>query len=269
MPLMNRRPLLMSFLAGALPGTGALARPGETPMLLGVETALVTSGLAARLQGALLRDTGIAVRLMPGTSASVLEALDRGEVDVSMTNSPELETRLEKQGLAHDRKAVARGDFVLVGPVTGKGRKAADPAGLIGSRDIVTALGKIAQTQAMFVAPVSGSGANLAELALWRAAKVAPGPAWYRRTPAEGNALALAVEHQAYSLVERSVWLQQARAPLATVVEGDPLMANPVHVMRSFRVKHPSARMFIQWVAGPQGQRVAAGVRGWQAPPRS
>lgn len=264
---MNRRPLLLGLLASAVPtAVFSQGRPVGPPLLVGVETSLVTSGLAGRLQAALLRDTGIPVKFAPGTSASVLEALERGEVDVSLTNAPELELKLEKQGLAHDRKAVAHGDMLLVGPVTGKGRNATDPAGVLGSRDIAAALAKLAQSQSRFVAPAEGSGAHLAELSLWRAAKVAPAAPWYSKTPAQGDALATAAAQGAYTVVERAVWLDRGRAPLAPVVEGDPLMANPVHAMRSFRVKHPAGKMFVQWVGGSMGHRVAAGARGWGAP---
>jgi len=36
-------------------------------------------------------------------------------------------------------------------------------------------------------------------------------------------------------------------------------------VMRSFRVNHPGARLFVNWVAGAGGRRVAAAVRGYHA----
>jgi tungstate transport system substrate-binding protein len=45
-------------------------------------------------------------------------------------------------------------------------------------------------------------------------------------------------------------------------------MLTEVHVMRSFRVNHPAAKLFGQWVAGPQGRQVAAGLRGWRPAPR-
>jgi len=50
------------------------------------------------------------------------------------------------------------------------------------------------------------------------------------------------------------------------LVEGDARMASQVHVMRSFRVNHPAAKLFGQWVGGKQGHRVAGSARGWKAP---
>ncbi|MGY4831530.1 substrate-binding domain-containing protein [Sphaerotilaceae bacterium SBD11-9] len=235
------------------------------PMLLGVEQALLDSGLATQFQKAFGRDTGVAVQLVPGYSAPLLEKLERGEVDAAMTNAPEQEAALEKQGLGHDRRLVAVGDFVLVGPLEGTGKKAKDPVGAYGERDIASALAKIAQAQARFIGPVVGSGAYVSTLALWRAAKIAPAAPWY--VDGTGHVLDQAQAENAYALVERALWLARARKPLALMVEGDPRMATEVHVMRSFRVNHPAAKLFGQWVSGPQGRRVAGSLRGWRPAP--
>jgi len=265
---MNRRPFLISLLAApwAPAALAAQKKSLSDPMLLGVEQALVDSGLAAAFQNGFARDTGIAIKLVPGSSATVLAALEQGEVDASMTNAPELETRLEKQGLAHDRQRIATGDFVLIGPVERKGKKASDPAGLLGERDIAAALTRLAQAQAKFVSPAEGSAANLGELALWRAAQVAPAAPWYSKTPVNGNAITLAAAQGAYTLVERGIWLKRSAKPLAIVSEGDARMANDVHVMRSFRVNHPAAKLFVKWVSGTTGRQVASSVRGWKSP---
>ena len=265
---MKRRHVLFSLLiAACTPAAHAAEKKSiSDPMLLGVEQSLIDSGLAAAFQQGFTRDTGIVVKLVPGSSAAVLAALESGEVDASMTNAPDLETKLEKQGLAHDRQRIASGDFVLVGPVEGKGRKASDPAGLLGERDIAAALKRLAQAQAKFVSPAEGSGANLGELALWRSAKVAPSAPWYTKTPANGDAIARAASQGAYTVVERSIWLKRSAKPLAIVAEGDARMVNDVHVMRSFRVNHPAAKLFVKWASGSTGRHVASSVRGWKSP---
>jgi tungstate transport system substrate-binding protein len=235
---------------------------------LGVEQALVDSGLAVRLQRAFGQDTGVAVKLVPGHSAALLAALEQGELDAAMTNAPQQEAALEKQGLAHDRQRIAVGDFVLVGPIEGVGKKARDPAGVMGGKDIAAALAQIAQANAPFISPGNGSGAHLAELTLWRAAKVAPAKPWYFTAPEGTNALALARTNKTYTVVERGLWLAQGGKPLAVLVEGDPRMAGEVHVMRAFRTRHPAAKLFVKWVSGTGGRRAAGDVRGWDAPPR-
>lgn len=264
---LDRRSLLALLAASAVPAVHAAQRKSlADPMLLGVETALMESGLASQFQKAFGRDTGVAVQLVAGHSAALLEALERGELDTSMTNAPEQELQLEKQGLAHDRRLVAVGDFVLVGPLEGKGKKAKDPVGIAGERDITVALAKLAEAQARFVGPVAGSGAYLGTLGLWRAAKIAPAAPWYAE--GKGNVLAQAASEGAYTLVERGLWMSRGSKPLAVMVEGDARMATEVHIMRSFRVNHPAAKLFGQWLSGPQGRRVAGSLRGWRGAPR-
>lgn len=264
---LDRRSLLALLAASAVPAAHAVQRKSLVdPMRLGVEQALVDSGLASHFQKSFGRDTGVAVKLVPGYSAALLVALERGELDAAMTNAPEQEAALEKQGLAHDRHLIAAGDFVLVGPLEGVGKKAKDPAGIKGGRDIAAALAALAQAQARVIGPVTGSGAHLSTLALWRAAQVAPAAPWYVET--KGNALEQAATEGAYTLVERGLWLARGRKPLAIMVEGDARMGAEVHVMRSFRVNHPAAKLFGKWVSSPAGRRVASGVRGWRAPAR-
>lgn len=263
----HRRLFLATLAAAAATSAWAAQRKSlADPMRLGAEQSLIDAGLAPLLQKSFGRDTGVAVQLVPGLSAALLETLERGEIDAAMTNAPEQETQLEKQGLAHDRRLIAVGDFVLVGPLEGVGKKAKDPVGIAGERDVAAALARLAQAQARFIGAPVGSGAQLGSLALWRAAKVAPAAPWY--VEAKGNPLQQALAENAYTLVERGLWLAQARKPLAVMVEGDPRMATEVHVMRSFRVNHPAAKLFGQWVSGAPGQRIAAGARGWKASPR-
>ena len=261
----DRRLLLALLASAALPSAHAVQRKSlADPLRLGVDQALVDSGLAASLQKGFGRDTGVAVLLVPGRSASLLDALERGEIDASMTNAPEQELRLEKQGLAHDRRLVAVGDFVLVGPLDGVGKKAKDPVGIAGERDAAVALAKLAQAQARFVAAPMGSGAYIGSLPLWRAAQVAPAAPWY--VEARGNVLEQAAAERAYALVERGVWMAQGRKPLALMVEKDERMLTQVHFMRAFRVGHPAGKLFGQWIDGPQGARVTGSVKGWRAP---
>ena len=264
---LDRRSILAVLAASAWPAAHAAQRKSLTdPMRLGVEQALVDSGLASRFQKGFGRDTGVAVLLVPGLSANLLDTLERGEIDAAMTNTPELELKLEKQGLAHDRRLVAAGDFVLVGPLEGVGKKAKDPVGIAKEPDVAVALAKIAEAKARFIGAPTGSGAHVGSLALWRAAKVSPAAPWFAES--KGDPLQQAITENAYALVERGVWVARGRKPLAILVEGDARMATEVHVMRSFRVNHPAAKLFGQWVGGPQGRRVAASLRGWRPAPR-
>ena len=273
-PMTERRSLLLAGLTGLWPWADARAQQRRSltdPLRVGVDWALAQSGLASALQQTFGRDTGIAAKLVSGAAVPLLDALERGELDVAVSNAPEAELKLDKQGLVHDRQAVAISQFVIVGPAP-KG-KVRDPAGVAGGHDVAQALVQIRDFAAAspgalgFLSAGDGSGTHLAEQALWRAAKVAPAAPWYAAAKADNTSpLAQARAGGAYAVVDRGVWDAQGGAPLAVLVEGDPLMAVQVHAMRSFRVSHPAAKIFIAWIAGPKGRRVVAGHRGYRAP---
>lgn len=264
----RRRSLLIAALVAPV-GLHAQQRRSLTdPLRLGVDLALMESGLASALQQAFGRDTGVAVQLLPGPASAMLVALERGEIDTALTNAPAAESPLEAQGLVHDRQPIARGSFVIVGPA-GKGR---DGAGIAGLRDASQALQRIREAALAapgtmrFLSAGDGSGTHLAEQALWRAARLAPEAPWYAYATAAAGLVTQAREQGAYALVESGAWAARGGTPLTALVSGDPALAEQVHAMRSFRVNHPAGKMFVAWIAGPRGHRVAAGLRSYAAP---
>jgi tungstate transport system substrate-binding protein len=110
-----------------------------------------------------------------------------------------------------------------------------------------------------------GSGAHVAEQALWRAAKIAPVAPWYVAADPKQPFIAQARAKGAYALVERGAWAALGGAPLAVVVEGDPQLVESVHAMRSFRVSHPAGKIFLGWIAGGRG-RAAVAAHGGMRP---
>ncbi len=267
----RRRLLLGTAAALSVPRLAAAQQRASLadPLRLGVDHALVDSGLASALLKGFGRDTGVVVQLNGGPAQPLLEALERGELDATLTNAPQAELRLESQGLAHDRRRVADTALVLVGPAPKK--KTPDPAGIARMTDAAAALAQIRDAAMAapgtigFLSAGDGSGAHLAEQALWRAAQVAPAAPWYAKVAA-GSLAAQARQQAAYALVERGVWAARGGAPLAVLVEGDERMALPVHVMRAFRVNHPAGKLFATWITGPKGRAVVAAQRGYRVP---
>jgi tungstate transport system substrate-binding protein len=258
----------------ATPSPGA-TRTAERLLQVGVEAALVASGLAARLRDSLRRDTGLVLQWVEGASGSLLPALERGELDAALTSAPETEAALERKGLVHDRRRIALTDHVLVGPkpvrATRKTPASGDPAQVAGGRDIGAALALVAaagaRSEASFIASGEPSGTRAIEQSAWKlAGPHALGP-WLRTAgPGPLAALQLARETGGYALVERGVWLAAgAGTGLALLVE-DPLrLETPYHVMRPFRSQHPAAKLAVSWLGGPNGQRVVAGFgRGYR-----
>jgi len=267
-PMTLRRRTLFALTAAiasvGLPGLASAAqrRSLDDPMRLAADDALVDSGLAAQLQRGFGRDTGVAVQLIRGPASALLEGLERGEHDAALTNAPGIETALDRQGLVHDRRPIAVEEFLLVGPdLLGKA--------LAAPRDVVTALSRLAEVGASFLTRADGSGTHLAEQALWRAAKVAPAAPWYSAPADAPPLLAQAAARKACMLIDRGTWLKQAApAGLSVLVEGDPRLLVNVHVMRSFRVNHPSGKLFVNWLAGGQGRRIVAAARGFRLAPK-
>jgi tungstate transport system substrate-binding protein len=258
----RRRPLLLAgglALLGGNKTQAAQKQSLEDPMRLGVDEALMKSGLARALQRAFGVDTGVAVTLTSGPALDMLEATELGDADAALTNASWLEAHLEKQGLVHDRRPIATGSLLLVGP-------AALAKALDAKRDIVLALQRLSQAQVPFISGIPGSGSQLAEQALWRAAEVQPDPVWYFSPTADATMLTQAKDKQACMLVEAGAWMAQGGGSgYAVLVDGDTKLSMPVHVMRSFRVNHPAGKLFVNWIAGGRGRRVVTGQRGYRS----
>ncbi|MEP7299534.1 MAG: substrate-binding domain-containing protein [Burkholderiales bacterium] len=268
--MVTRRRLIPILLTALMPGVAARAQQRKSlgdPLRLGVDRALVDSGFAHKLVHAFGADTGIAVKIVPGIALPLLEALERGELDAALTNAPDAEAKLDKQGLAHDRQAIALGEFVIVGPAI-KG-KAEDALGSAVGHDVVAALKRLPAAPpegVTFLTAADGSGAHVAEQALWRAAGIAPAAPWYVALKPGDNLIAQARARGAFAVVERAAWQAQGGAPLAVRVDADALLVEQVHVMRSFRVNHPAGKIFVAWIASAKGRRVVGSLRGYRAP---
>jgi len=262
----SRRHALLQLVAAAtgvaLPRIvqSAQRRSLDDPFRLAVDEALAVSGLAAHLQRRFGRDTGVAILLLPGPARQLLDALGRGEHDGALLNTPQAEAALDQLGLLRGRRQVATSDFLIVGPTLL--RPALDA--LRTRTQAVPTLSALAKAGAPFLGATPGSGTQGLEADLWRAAKVAPLPPWYLPSPGR-DALATAHARLACMLVERGVWaaadpaLRRAR-DFGVLVEGDPLLRVPVHLMRSFHLEHPAGKLFSDWLASRAGRQAIAAL---------
>lgn len=265
--MLRRRLLAAGLVLAASPAARAEKSAGTGPLRLGVDHALVESRLGRSLQAAFSADTGIAVKLVSGPALAVLEATKEGELDAALTNAPAAEAALDKQTLVHDRRAIAAGNFLIVGPgPRGRGKGAPSP-----SRSAVETLGRIrdlavaAPDGLVFLSAGDGSGTHVAEQALWRAAGIAPAAPWYVNAGGSAGFAAKLRNRGAYAVVEEGSW-SVAGGGLAVLADGDPLLDEAVHAMRSFRAAHPASRIFIAWIGGGRGHAVVASHRGYRRP---
>ena len=88
---------------------------------------------------------------------------------------------------------------------------------------------------------------------------------WYVAAEPARDFIAQVRARGAYALVERGAWAAAGGAPLAIIAEGDPMLVESVHAMRSFRVSHPAGKIFIAWIAGGRGRAVVARHAGYRA----
>jgi len=266
--MLRRRLLVAGFALAGSPAVRAQKFAGTAPLRLGIDHALIESRLGLSLQHAFSADTGIAVKLVAGPALAVLEATKEGELDAALTNAPLAEAALEKESLVHDRRAIAAGEFLLVGPAPQRGKGKAPVA----SRSAVEVLGRIRDLalatpdSVVFLSAGDGSGTHVAEQALWRAAAIAPAAPWYVNAAGSAGFVAKVRARGAYAVVERGAWSVAGGAPLAVLADGDPLLAESVHAMRSFRATHPAAKFFIGWIGGGRGHAVVASHRGYRRP---
>ena len=266
--MLSRRFFVAALATPALGGGAQAQKPAERggPLRLGVDLALAESGLARSLQHAFGADTGIAVLLVPGPALAVLEATRNGEVDAALVNAPAAEEALDGQGLVHDRRPIAASEFIIVGPPPAgvRGRPPAPGHSGVEALERIRAQAAADPASVVFLSANDGSGVHVAEQALWRAARIEPVAPWYvAAEPGRGFAAQVRARG-AYALVERGAWIAAGGAPLVVIVEGDPLLVESVHAMRSFRVSHPAGKIFVQWIAGGRGRAVAARHAGYR-----
>ena len=263
---MQRRPLLLAAVLGA---PALLRAQSSGPLRLGADVALVESGLAGALQRAFARDTGLGVKVVPGPALALLDSLAAGELDAGLCNAPQAEERLDRQGLVHDRRPVATGAFLLVGPLP-KGRKP-DARKVEPGHGLTDALTRWRDAAgdpdaATFLSANDGSGAHVFEQSAWSSARIGPQAPWYARLDPGQSLIMQARARGAYAIVERGAWLAHGGAPLGVLVDGDAEAVEHVHTMRSFRSPHPAGKLFVSWIAGAHGRSVVGSQRGYRAP---
>jgi tungstate transport system substrate-binding protein len=242
------------------PASPAQQQTGTTRFITVSSTTSTTdSGLFNHLLPAFQRATGIEVRIVSQGTGQALDTGRRGDADVVFVHARAQEERFVAEGFGVARKPVMYNDFVLIGPK-------ADPAGVKGGKDITAALQRIRERQAPFVSRGDRSGTHAAELNLWQAAGVdiaaAKGP-WYREIgQGMGAALNTSGAMGAYVLADRATWLNfRNRGDLEIVVEGDRRLFNQYGVIlvnpaRHMHVRQADGQRFIDWLVGPEGQRV-------------
>lgn len=222
----------------------ACDQPNE--LILASTTSTVDSGLLDVLVPAFEREhDALRIKVIAVGSGEAMALGRRGDADILLVHSPAEEEMFMAAGHGVQRLAVMSNDYVIAGPPE-------DPAGAGGESSAIAALRRIAARDAPFVSRGDSSGTHRKELELWDATGTTP------RTRSEvgqgmGEALTIASERGAYVLSDRGTYLALAgNLRLDVLVEGDPRLANPYHVITVRDSRNAeAARAFAEWLVSP------------------
>ena len=252
----------------AAPTAAAAATPkAGTPgvLLIATTTSTQDSGLLDVILPLFEKQYNVQTKVIAVGTGQALKLGSDGNADVVLVHARAQEDAFVQAGDGINRRDVMYNDFVLVGPTS-------DPAKVSSLKSAAYAFKQIASTQAAFASRGDQSGTNTKELAIWKAAGVAPQGAWYLSLgQGMGETLTLANEKGAYTLSDRGTWLaQKSKLPWLMVVVGgnriednpdaknllNPYGVIPVNPAKHPGVNHDLAEQFASWITSLDTQKV-------------
>jgi len=252
----------MATVAQPLPRTAESADASH--IVMASTTSTEQSGLFTHVLPRFTAKTGIQVRVVALGTGQAISVASRGDADLLFVHDKVAEEKFVADGFGLARRDVMYNDFVVVGP-------ASDPARLSGVRDVVRALGQIAQGRHPFLSRGDRSGTHAAELRYWKDAGIDPKTStggWYRETGSGmGPTLNIAAGMNAHALTDRGTWLNfRNRGALKVLVEGDERLFNQYGVIVVNPARHPhvklkQAQAFADWMVSSEGQQAIADYR--------
>ncbi len=249
--------LTLGACAPATPAPTEKPAPSNPTLILATTTSTQDSGLLDVLIPLFEAESGYTVQTVAVGTGQALKMGEEGNADVLLVHAPKSEEEFMTNGFGKDRAAVMHNDFIIVGP-------AADPAGIKGTVSALDALKKIFDSGSTFISRGDDSGTHKKELDVWKKAELDPqGQAWYLETgQGMGATLTVASEKEAYALTDRSTFLaQQSNLSLELVLEGDPPLLNPYHVItvnpdKWANANYEGAMAFYNFMIAPETQKV-------------
>lgn len=242
--------IALLLLLAAVPGSAA------ERLRLATTTSTYDSGLLGAVLPPFEERFDLKVDVIAVGSGKALKLAENGDVDAVLSHAPDLERAFMRAGFGVNRRPVMYNDFIVVGP-------ADDRAGVRSASGAVVAFKRIAASESQFLSRGDESGTHQKEKALWKAAGISPGGAWYVSAGiGMGALLLMADERRAYTLTDRGTFLSfKRRGDLAILCENDPPLRNPYAVIAVNPARHPEVRyieamQLIAWLTSPQGQRL-------------
>ncbi len=204
------------------------------------------------------KSSGYSVKTIAVGTGAALAMGERGDADVLLVHAPSAEEAYMTKGRGLSRSLVMHNAFIIVGPLN-------DPAHVKGTPSAQAAFAAIAAARATFVSRGDDSGTNIKELALWKAAGVAPEGGWYVKTGSGmADTLHIASQKAGYALTDDGTFLsQRATLALSPLVEDVKDLRNVYHVIVvkpiEGRVSNEAgATAFARFLTSAEGQRIIA-----------
>jgi tungstate transport system substrate-binding protein len=230
---------------------------GDKFIIVQSTTSTENSGLFQHLLPGFTKKTGIEVRVVAVGTGQAIKNAANGDGDVLFVHDKPSEEKFVAEGNGVRRFDVMCNEFILVAPAN-------DPARITGSKDIVAAFKRIAETKAPFVSRGDDSGTHKSELRLWKDASVdvkAASGTWYREAGSGmGATINTAMDMGAYVFTDRATWSSSKnRGEYKIAVEGDNKLFNQygvilVNAARHPKVKKAEGQAFIDWLLSTEGQ---------------
>ena len=231
------------------------AQADERFITLGSTTEPQDAGLFDYILPKFRAQTGLTVHVVAVDTGRALAMGERGEVDALLVHDPIGEAKFLAHGFGNDLRPAMYDDWVIIGPDT-------DPAGIRHLKVAAKAFAQIASAGVLFASRGDDSGANRAELRLWKLAGIQLDPRcpWYRTLDRGMEAtLNSAAAMNAYTLTDRATWTKfNNRQHLEILSAGDPALYNSYDSILENPAKWPQvkfsdARIRHEWLTSQPG----------------
>jgi len=224
---------------------------------LATTTSTDDSGLLDFILPVFTNLTGWEVDVIAVGLGAALQMGRDGEADVLLVHSRPDEDKFVEDGYADERYDVMYNDYVVLGPKGGS---------IAYSDDIGKAFKAIAGSGLSFVSRGDDSDVHMKEMSIWGAVDVSPDSNSKYTSAGQGMeaTLGIAKETDAYTLSDRSTWLNYAdKGNLEIICEGHPDLLNPYGVIPvsasvNAQINTEGAEAFVEWITGQTGQILIA-----------
>jgi tungstate transport system substrate-binding protein len=238
-------------------------------IILATTTSVYDSGLLDCLIPIFERKYNATVHIIPVGTGQAIEMAKRGDADLVLVHSRQLELEFVNSTYGIHRVGVMYNDFVIIGP-------SSDPAGIGGLSNATEAFRRIAEAgaggNAIFISRADKSGTNMLELSIWSRLGMTPSnktQTWYLEAGAGmGMVLRMANEKNAYTLTDRATWLsfKKQLTNLMVLVEGDVILLNPYALIlanpeRFHQGNYKGALKLAKWMISEEGQNLIANFK--------